>query len=112
MIEIVGDRAQIAFSGATGLAEITAPGVTKAAALMTWTAEHDIAREDVWAFGDMPNDLPMLRWAGRSFAVANAHPQVLDEVDEVCRSNDDDGVAEVLEELVSVRPHGETGSPM
>jgi hydroxymethylpyrimidine pyrophosphatase-like HAD family hydrolase len=45
----------------------------------------------------MPNDLPMLAWAGRSFGVANAHPDVLDMVDEVCASNDDDGVARVLE---------------
>jgi Cof subfamily protein (haloacid dehalogenase superfamily) len=101
VVEIVGERAQIAFSGATGLAEITAPGVTKAAALVRWTAEREIVPEQVWAFGDMPNDLPMLRWAGRSFAVANAHPQVLAEADTVCRSNDEDGVAEVLEALVS-----------
>jgi hydroxymethylpyrimidine pyrophosphatase-like HAD family hydrolase len=35
----------------------------------------------VWAFGDMPNDLPMLRWAGASFAVANAHPDVHSQAD-------------------------------
>ena len=51
--------------------------------------------------GDMPNDLPMLRWAGRSFGVANAHPDVLDLVDEVCASNDEDGVAQVLEALLA-----------
>lgn len=101
VVSIVGDRAQVAFSGATGLAEITAPGVTKAAALIGWTRERGIAAGQVWAFGDMPNDLPMLRWAGRSFAVANAHPLVLAEADTVCRSNDDDGVAEVLEELLA-----------
>jgi hydroxymethylpyrimidine pyrophosphatase-like HAD family hydrolase len=45
----------------------------------------------------MPNDLPMLAWAGRSIAVGNAHPEVLHAVDEVTASNDDDGVAQVLE---------------
>ena len=48
----------------------------------------------------MPNDLPMLAWAGRAVAVANAHPEVLAVADEVTASNDDDGVALVLERLV------------
>ena len=52
------------------------------------------------AFGDMPNDLPMLAWAGHSVAVANAHPDVLAAVDEVTATNEDDGVAGVLERLL------------
>jgi hypothetical protein len=47
----------------------------------------------------MPNDLPMLVWAGHSVAVANAHPEVIGAADEVTASNDDDGVAEVLERV-------------
>ncbi len=100
VVQVVGDRANVAFSGARGLAEINARGVTKAAALVRWTAERGVEPERVWAFGDMPNDLPMLRWAGRSFAVANAHPDVLAVVDTVCGSNDEDGVAEALEALL------------
>jgi hydroxymethylpyrimidine pyrophosphatase-like HAD family hydrolase len=95
--EVVGDRAVVSYSGASGLAEISAAGVTKAAALAEWCNAQGIDSSDVFAFGDMPNDLPMLTWAGRSFGVANAHPDVLDLVDEVCASNDDDGVAQVLE---------------
>jgi hydroxymethylpyrimidine pyrophosphatase-like HAD family hydrolase len=41
----------------------------------------------------------MLAWAGRSVAVANAHPEVIAEADEVTASNDEDGVAVVLERL-------------
>ena len=41
----------------------------------------------------MPNDIPMLQWAGRSYAVANAHPAVRDVADEVVGSNDEDAVA-------------------
>ena len=48
----------------------------------------------------MPNDLPMLRWAGRSFAVANAHPDVLAAATDRTGSNDDDGVARVLLDAV------------
>jgi len=98
---IVGDRAVVSYSGASGLAEITAAGVTKAAALGDWCAYQDIDSADVCAFGDMPNDLPMLRWAGRSFGVANAHPDVLEMVDEVCASNEHDGVAQALEALLA-----------
>jgi hydroxymethylpyrimidine pyrophosphatase-like HAD family hydrolase len=98
---VVGARGIVAYSGAGGLAEISAPGVTKAAALESWCTDLGIDRADVWVFGDMPNDLPMIAWAGRSFAVANAHPDVLEAADEVCLSNDEDGVAAVLETLVA-----------
>lgn len=97
--EIVGDRGLVQHSGTGGLAEISAVGVTKASGLQRWCAAHDIGPGELWAFGDMPNDLPMLAWAGVGFAVANAHPDVLAAADRVCRSNDDDGVAEVLEQL-------------
>ena len=101
--DVVGDRAVVSYSGATGLAEISAAGVTKAAALEDWCANQGIDSADVIAFGDMPNDLPMLTWAGRSFGVANAHPDVLAMVDEVCASNDEHGVAQVLEVLLESR---------
>jgi hydroxymethylpyrimidine pyrophosphatase-like HAD family hydrolase len=98
--EVVGDRGVVAYSGASGLAEISAPGVTKAAALESWCADLGVGAPEVWAFGDMPNDLPMIVWAGTSFAVANAHPDVIAAADHVCPSNDEDGVAQVLEQLV------------
>ncbi len=98
--EVVGERGIVAYSGAGGLAEISAPGVTKAAGLEAWCAELGLDAADVWAFGDMPNDLPMMVWAGTSFAVANAHPDVVAAADQVCPSNDEDGVAQVLERLV------------
>jgi hydroxymethylpyrimidine pyrophosphatase-like HAD family hydrolase len=44
----------------------------------------------------MPNDLPMLAWAGRSWAMADAHPTVLAAADHVAPGHDDDGVARVL----------------
>ena len=80
---------------------MSARGVSKASTLAELCARRGIAPADVVAFGDMPNDLPMLRWAGRSYAVANAHPDVLAAVDATTASNDDDGVARVIEELFS-----------
>lgn len=98
--EVVGARAVVSYSGAVGLAEIGAPGVTKAAALSRWIVGHGMAPAEVWAFGDMPNDLPMIEWAGVGVAVANAHPALLTRADLICPSNDEDGVAQVVEALV------------
>lgn len=96
---IVGRRAEVTYSGSGGLAEIAPRGVTKASSLVEWCAERGISSPDVWAFGDMPNDLPMLTWAGVSFAVANAHPDVAAAANRSCPSNAEDGVAHVLETL-------------
>lgn len=83
------------------LLEISAAGVSKASTLAKLCAERGIAAQEVVAFGDMPNDLPMLEWAGRSYAVANAHPEVLAAADSVTASNDEDGVAVVLESILA-----------
>jgi Cof subfamily protein (haloacid dehalogenase superfamily) len=92
----VGEHVTITWSSTSTLLEISAAGVTKASTLALVAAELGVAAEDVVAFGDMPNDLPMLAWAGTPYAMANAHPSVLAAVDHVAPSNDDDGVAEAL----------------
>jgi Cof subfamily protein (haloacid dehalogenase superfamily) len=94
---IDADIATMTHSSRDGLLEISAAGVSKATTLAALCAEHGLHSEDALAFGDMPNDLPMLAWAGHSVAVANAHPEVLAAVDEVTATNDEDGVAQVLE---------------
>jgi hydroxymethylpyrimidine pyrophosphatase-like HAD family hydrolase len=82
-----------------GLVEINATGVTKGAALVRLAEELGVAAEDVVAFGDMPNDLPMLAWAGTSYAMGNAHPDVIAVADRRAPTNAEDGVAAVLDEL-------------
>lgn len=84
-----------------GLLEISAPGVSKASTLARLCAELEVDAAEVVAFGDQPNDLPMLAYAGTAYAVANAHPAVLSAVDHHTASVDDDGVAIVLEELLA-----------
>lgn len=86
-------------SSTTGLVEVSAVGVTKASGLAWVAARLGVPAAGVLAFGDMPNDVPMLAWAGRGVAVANAHPAALAVADEVTASNDDDGVACYLEAL-------------
>jgi Cof subfamily protein (haloacid dehalogenase superfamily) len=100
----IGDLAELnmaTFSETDGLLELSAAGVTKAFGLERFAAEHGITAESVVAFGDMPNDLPMLAWAGHAVAVANAHDDVLAIADEVTASNDDDGVAQVIERILA-----------
>lgn len=83
--------------------EMAAAGVDNGWALQALCSHWGIAPSEVTAFGDMPNDVPMLRWAGYSVAVANAHLDVRQQVQEVTLSNNDDGVAVVLDRLLSCR---------
>jgi HAD superfamily hydrolase (TIGR01484 family) len=89
----------VSHSNGKGLIEASAVGVSKATAVAELAAEHRIGPGDVIAFGDMPNDLPLMSWAGTSCAVANAHPVVLAAADHVIGGNEADGVAEYLEHL-------------
>jgi hydroxymethylpyrimidine pyrophosphatase-like HAD family hydrolase len=101
--EVAGDLVEITWSSASTLLEISARGVTKASTLALLCADRGIAAEQVLALGDMPNDIPMLAWAGTSYAMANAHPTVREAADHIAGSNDDDGVARVIEELLDSR---------
>ena len=86
------------------LVEIGPPGIDKALALADLAADFGVPPESVWAFGDMPNDLAMLEWAGVGHAVANAHPSVRAVADRVIASNDEDGVARTLAEALGLEP--------
>jgi Cof subfamily protein (haloacid dehalogenase superfamily) len=96
---LLSGRASVTHSSRHGLIEIAAAGVTKATGLAYVAASHGIEPHEIVAIGDMPNDLPMLGWVGRGYAVANAHPAVRAAADEVVGSNDDDAVAVLLESL-------------
>jgi Cof subfamily protein (haloacid dehalogenase superfamily) len=95
----VGHLVTTTWSSTGALVEISGMGVTKATTLELLCAERHIDSSEVVAFGDMPNDLPMLEWVGTSYAMANAHPMVLELADHVAPSNEDDGVAVTLEKL-------------
>ena len=71
-----------------------------------------MARDDVVAFGDQLTDAGMLAWAGLGVAVANAHPSALATADEVTATNDEDGVAVVLERLSRGGNHVSPTSPL
>ncbi|GGV77856.1 MULTISPECIES: HAD family hydrolase [Streptomyces] len=95
---VVGCLATVTMSG-PGTVELQPRGITKATGLAL-AAEHlGLDRSAALAFGDMPNDIPMFRWAAWGVAMADAHPELKAVADEVTVSNEDDGVAVVLERL-------------
>jgi Cof subfamily protein (haloacid dehalogenase superfamily) len=94
---VIGDAADLTFSHPCGLVEISPRGVTKATGLSEVADRHGLTAADVVAFGDMPNDLAMLRWAGHGVAMGNAHPDLHAVADEITAGNADDGLALVLE---------------
>ncbi|MBS2940086.1 HAD family phosphatase [Nocardioides sp. J2M5] len=97
--DAVGDLVTTTWSSSFALVEISAAGVTKATTLAVVAEELGLDAGDVVAFGDMPNDLPMLEWAGTSYAMANAHATVREVADHLAPRHDEDGVAVVLTEL-------------
>ncbi|MFD9790824.1 Cof-type HAD-IIB family hydrolase [Streptomyces sp. NPDC059070] len=99
----VGARAEITRSSPTALLEISGPGVSKASTLEECCAERGIAPAEVVAFGDMPNDIEMLTWAGHSYAMGNAHPDVLAAASGHTVANNEDGVAVVIERILDSR---------
>ena len=91
------DVAHVTFSMNEGLLEVAAPGVTKALGVSTLATMHGIDQSEVIAFGDMPNDIEMLAWAGIGVAMGNARDSVKDVADFVTGTNNEGGIAQVLE---------------
>jgi Cof subfamily protein (haloacid dehalogenase superfamily) len=97
---ILGTELSVTHMGADCV-EVGPPGIDKATGLTWLCAELGVAAADVVVFGDEFNDHEMMRWAGHSVAVANAHPATRSLATEVTASNIDDGVAIVIERLLA-----------
>lgn len=80
--------------------EFAHPEATKGGALRLLAERLGIARANICAFGDSQNDLSMLAYAGTGVAVGNAIDEVKRQVTRVAPSNLDDGVAQVVEQLL------------
>lgn len=93
----IGVEGDITYSTNNGLIEINPIGTSKATGIEEVARPLEITAEDVVTFGDMPNDVSMLRWAGHGVAMGNAHPEAIAAANEVTARNTDDGLARVLE---------------
>ena len=97
LTEHIGLQGDLTYSTNNGLIEVVPLGISKATGIEELTRPLGLAAEDVVTFGDMPNDIPMLRWAGHGVAMGNAHPEAAAAADEITARNNDHGVARVLE---------------
>lgn len=98
--EVAGHLTDVIMAG-PGVVELLPPGLNKARGLSLAARRLGLRGARTIAFGDMPNDIPMFHWASHGVAMADAHPELLAVADEVTASNDDDGVAVVLERLLA-----------
>ncbi|WP_407566209.1 Cof-type HAD-IIB family hydrolase [Streptomyces sp. 184] len=98
-----GAHGEFTRSSPSALLEVSGLGVSKASTLARYCEARGITPEEVVAFGDMPNDIEMLTWAGRSYAMANAHPAVRAATTHSTAGNEEDGVALVIEQLLHGR---------
>ncbi|MFJ3231308.1 HAD family hydrolase [Streptomyces sp. NPDC086787] len=94
-----GGFVSVAMAGA-GIVELLPLGLSKATGLSLAARRLGLKAADTIAFGDMPNDIPMFAWAAHSVAMANAHEELKAVADEVTSSNEEDGIAVVLERLL------------
>ena len=81
--------------------EVMAEGVNKGAALKFLTSYLTIDLADVLAFGDQENDLEMLKLSGKSIAMGNAAPAVKKIADTLTKTNEEAGVAYILNDYLS-----------
>ncbi|MFJ8541726.1 HAD family hydrolase [Streptomyces sp. NPDC093586] len=96
--QAAGGFVTVVMAGA-GVVELLPLGLSKATGLSLAARRLGLKAADTIAFGDMPNDIPMFGWAARGVAMANAHEELKAVADEVTSSNDEDGIAVVLERL-------------
>lgn len=89
--------AEVTYSTGSGLIELSVPRVHKANGLAWLVANTDVAGAAPIAFGDMPNDIEMLRWASLGVAMGHGDPAAIGAADEVAPPNYEDGLAQVLE---------------
>lgn len=93
----IGSQGDLTYSTNNGLIEVVPLGVSKATGVDELARPLNIPAEEIVTFGDMPNDIPMLQWAGLGVAMGNAHPDAVAAADEVTATNTNDGLARVLE---------------
>ncbi|RFU83201.1 HAD family phosphatase [Streptomyces triticagri] len=98
-LRIAGDLVGVTMAG-PGTVELLPLGLSKATGLSLAARRLKVSADSTIAFGDMPNDVPMFGWAAHGVAMANAHTELKSVAHEVTSSNDEDGIAAVLERLL------------
>ena len=99
-IKHMEDQLKVKISGLNWL-DVSSINAHKGYAIEKLMADYNIQPHELMVFGDYNNDLEMLSLAEYSFAMKNAHPNVLKAAKYTTTSNDDFGVERILEKLLS-----------
>ena len=83
------------------LVEMSLLGVNKGSGLANVAKDRGFTADQVAAMGDMPNDIPMIEWAGIGAAVANAHYRVKEVADLHLPTNDEHAFAHLVEHVLN-----------
>ena len=99
----ITDRLSFVRATTTGFTsiDIVPNGISKASGLAHLLAHFNWLPENLAVFGDQMNDLEMFEYAGSSFAVSNAAPEILELADKVILSNDEDAVLVEIENILN-----------
>lgn len=97
--QAAGGLVSITMAG-EGIVEVLPLGLSKATGLSLAARRLGVKAAETIAFGDMPNDIPMFGWSAHGVAMANAHEELKAVADEMTLSNEEDGIAVVLERLL------------
>ncbi|GAA3024731.1 Cof-type HAD-IIB family hydrolase [Tetragenococcus solitarius] len=82
------------------LLEFMPKGITKAYGIASLAKDLNFSPAEVMGIGDEENDLPMIEYAGFGVAMENAVEQVKQKANIITASNEEDGVAQVVEKYV------------
>lgn len=96
-----GNKVDIVFPG-DDFIDVHKKGINKAEAVRFLCRKEGFTMDEVMAFGNTENDVPLLKEAGLSYAVANADDIAKDAAKEICPSNEEDGVARTIEKMLDI----------
>jgi hypothetical protein len=97
--KLLGSRANVMRSESFFI-EITARGIDKAGTLKRVIGPVGVSQSNTICCGDAFNDISMVEYAGIGVAMGNAKPEVKEVADYITASNEEDGIAEVVERFL------------
>ena len=101
LVQDLANEVKIKISGPNWV-DLSHPNANKGFALNALQKHLGVSREQTMVFGDYFNDLEMMEQAHFSYAMANAHPEIIKKANYKTGSNSEFGVETVLEKLLKL----------